>query len=122
MEQSRERFILKQKAEDAYQQFKNIPAEEAAKRWEELNKVDKELAAKVSEIAKQEKKNLNYTDRMILDLGVANGERAQYLATKFYELDTKEQKAALWDELSKKGVITKDVKKQLTTLLNAEKP
>lgn len=119
-EDSREAFYLKQQAEDSYNQMKNLPPEEAKQRWDELNKADKALAAKVADIAKAEKKNLNYTDRMIQDLGVENGARAKYLVTEFEKLGTKEEKARLWSEYVEKGILTKAVQKQVKYLLNQE--
>ena len=51
------------------------------------------------------------------NLGVENGERARYLYEKFQELDTQEEKAALWDEYINKKILTKQVREQLTWLL-----
>lgn len=116
-EQSRERFYLNQQAEDAYQQMKNLPKEEAARRFNELKEADPELAKEVASVAKEDKKGLTFIDRKILQLGVANGERAKFLYTKFSELDSNEDKKNLWNEYKAKGILSKEVEKQLRYLL-----
>ena len=117
-EQSRQRFVLNQQAEDAYNQMKALPKEEANKRFNELAVVDRELAEKIAEIAKEEKLGFTYTDRLIKQLGVTNGERAKYLKKKFDQLKTKEEKNALWEEYVRKEIITKNVSIQLNYLLS----
>lgn len=117
-DQSRSRFVLKQNAEDAYQQLKNIPKDEAAQRFDEIKAADPQLAQEIRDIIKEEEIGLTYTERLIKQLGVENGERARYLKKKFDELPTKEQKAAAWSEYKKKGIITTKVADQLKYLFN----
>jgi hypothetical protein len=117
--QSKERFYLKQQAEDSYQQLKNIPKEEAAKRFDELSQADPQLAKKVAEVAEDEKLGLSYQDRLIKQLGVENGERARFLVKKFNELKTKEEKAALWEEYTTKKIMSEQVQEQVIYLLNS---
>jgi hypothetical protein len=115
--QARDRFVAQQEAEKAYNQFKKLPREEAAERFGQLIETDPDLAKKVNEIIEKEKLNLNYTERMMGQLGVENGERATYIAEKFNSLETKEEKAALWSEYVEKKLITKAVAAQLMELL-----
>lgn len=119
-QQSKESFYLNQQAEDSYQQLKNLPKGEAAKRFGELQKADPDLAKKVAQIAKEDKKDLTYTDRLVLQLGVANGERAKYIVKRLNEMPDTATKAALWEEYTKKGILSKEVKKQVTTLLGQQ--
>ena len=115
--QSLERFTMKQQAEDSYNQMKNVPKEDAAKMYDELKKRDPEMALQVARIANDDKKGLTYLDRMTLDLGVQNGERAIYIVKKFNKLETNEEKAALWNEYVEKKILTSDVQEQVRYLL-----
>lgn len=115
--ESRERFTLKQNAEDSYQQMKNIPKEEANKQFTELTKHDPELAQAVYKIAEQEKMGLTYDDRMVADLGVTDGKRAMFITYKLNKLETKEEKAKLWQEYVDKKIITSNVAEQIAYLL-----
>lgn len=115
--QSRERFYLKQQAEDSLRQLNSLPKQDAALMFEELKNADPDLAAKVADLKKQEDKGLTFVERKILDLGVSNGERAKFLVKKFNELEKKEDKANLWNEYREKGIISDSVAKQLKKLL-----
>ena len=89
----------------------------AAKAFDDLATSDPALAQKVGDIATQEQKGINGNDRMVLMLGVQNGERAKYLADQFDSLKTKEEKAALWEHMSEIKAITPAVSQQLEVLL-----
>ena len=119
--QSRERFYVSQAAEDKYKELATLPKAEAARQWEELSKSSPDMATKVADIAAKEKKGLTYTERLLTQLGVLNGERAKYLFDKFNELKTREEKAALWQAYTDKGIITAQVADQLTYLINHSK-
>ena len=49
--------------------------------------------------------------------GVASGDRALAVKKELDKLKTKEEKAALWEDYKKKGIITKEVARQLGILL-----
>ena len=115
--QSRERFYAKQEAEKLYEQWNQLPKEEARAKWNALNAEDPETAKKVAKIAKDEVKGLTYLERQITELGVENGERAKYLYQKFKELETKEEKRQLWELYSKKGILTEGVASQIRMLV-----
>ena len=80
-----------------------------------------EVADKVREIKKQDEKGLTYTDRLITQLGVENGERARFLFKELQELKTQERKRAYYQEMKDKGIITKRVGDQIKFLLLKEK-
>lgn len=115
--QSRERFYIKDEAEKLYEQWNNIPKEEARANWMALNKENPDLAKKITEIANQEAKGLTYLERQITELGVENGERAKYLFGKLNELETSEEKKALWELYAEKKIISPDVAKQIKYLI-----
>jgi len=116
--QSRERFVLRQQAEDSHSQLSQLPSDEANKRFQQLAKEDKELASEVSKIVAEDKLGLTYTERLIGQLGVQNGERAKYLVSKFNELETDEDKENLWKEYVQKKLISKEVRQQMAFLLS----
>jgi len=116
-EQSRQRFILNQQAENAWNQLSAIPREEANRRYHQIKEEDPALAKKIVEISKDDKLGLTYTDRLIKQRGVENGMRARYLFGKFQELKTNAEKHALWKELSAKGILTEKTKSQIKYLL-----
>lgn len=115
--QSRERFYATQAAEDKYTQLKALDPKEAATQWNEINKSDPVLAAKIGQIANQDKLGLDYTERLITQLGVENGERALYLKGKFDALKTNDEKAALWQNYVDKKIITPAITEQIDYLI-----
>lgn len=116
--QSRAQFYDKQGAEDKWKEFSALPKEQAKQAFLDLSKSDPKLAQKVLQISKQESKGLTYTDRLITQLGVENGERALYLYSKFDALTSKEDKQALWKDYMAKGIISTAVAQQLNYLLS----
>lgn len=116
-EQSREKFYLSQDAEDALKQLGEISKEDAADMYDRIKENDPDLAKEISKIKKKQDKGLTFIDRKILQLGVGNGERAEFLDMKFRELKTQEEKAQLWQEYKAKGIISDTVSKQLKKLL-----
>jgi hypothetical protein len=115
--QSREHFYLNQQAEDSYQQLKSLPKAEAAALFNKIKEADPDIAKEIAQVKKDDDRGLTFIDRKILQLGVENGERAQFLYQKFSELKTKEDKANLWNEYKAKGILSKNVEKQLRDLL-----
>lgn len=113
--QADEAYLLKNEAEAKWKELKTLPKEQAAV---EFDKLDPQLADKISTIAQEEAKGLTVADRFIKQLQVTNGERAKYLAEQFNKLLTKEEKANLWQEYTDKGIISTNVADQLQTLLN----
>ncbi len=116
--QADESADLKNEAESKWTELKSLPQDEAEKQFNQISADNPKLAAKISTIADDESKGLDVTDRFIKQLQVTNGERAQYMADKFNALSTDEEKAALWEEYSSKGLISASVAEQLSTLLN----
>lgn len=86
-----------------------------AKAYEELKSSDPKLAEKVKDAKKVE--NYTDTDWKIKGKGVENGERAKMLLEEFDKKKSKEEKAALWEDLKKKGLLTDQVEKQVRFLL-----
>lgn len=116
--QSRERFYEKQAAEEHYTRLKDMPKAEARAEYLRLAKESPGIAAKINEIADQEAKGLTYTERLITQLGVKNGERSMYVLNQLNELKTREEKAALWKSYVEKGIITAQVADQLEYMMS----
>lgn len=111
--QSRERFAQKQQAEELFKNLQGKPKEEIKLRLFEATKKDPKIVEKMTDIAKDEAKGLNYTDRMIKQLGVENGERAKYILQRVKEMKTPGEKKAYILELGEKGLLTKEVIAQM---------
>lgn len=114
--QKDESFITKQKAELLYEELKNMSPEQANAKVQELDKVDPKLVDKLYDISEEQKKGLDYTDRLIKQLGVENGERAKFIWEKLNELKTTEEKNKYFEELDSKGLISDNIYKQLQDL------
>lgn len=84
-----------------------------------LKKSDPVLAKQVATIKKRRDAGITPDDEKIINLTVA--QRAKYVIGKINDLETNQQKAALWNELTKKKILTKEVKKQVLELLKTNK-
>lgn len=116
--QNDERFKLATKAEDLVSKLDSLATkEEKVALLNEATRGDKILTDKVKDVLKDKKAGLTYLDRQVKQLGVENGERAKYIVSHVKQLKTKEEKVAYLNELSQKGIITKNVKPQVKALL-----
>lgn len=111
-----------QQAEDEWNRLKGMNKEQAKNEFNQLASTDPKLAQKVTDIASQEALGLTYTDRLIGNLGIENGDRAHYLAEQFNALPTKEAKAQLWSDLVDKKLIDATVAQQISNLLKNTEP
>ncbi len=113
-EQKESKSDLTKQSEEAYAKLKTLP-DKAQKKQFLLNlaKKNEPLVRKIIEMAKDDKLNLTYQDKMIKQLGVANGERGKYIKEKLKEFKTREEKKAWLLELARKGIVTKEVLKTI---------
>lgn len=116
--QARESAILSEQAEEAWSQLKDLDDAEYADRWNQLVAEDRDLAKKVKEVATDEAKGLTYSDRLVQQMGVSNGVRAQFIADQMRAAKTDEEYEAIWNDYVKKKLITKEVAKQITGYLS----
>ena len=103
--------------ESYYDQMLQLPKEQAMRQFEDIRKVNPDLAKKISQVAKDREKGVTVEDQTLRDKGVASGDRATELVKKFNKLSTKEEKAKLWQHYVDIGVITPEVGRQITRLL-----
>jgi hypothetical protein len=118
--QSRDRFKLKNKAEQMYEDLKKLPPAEATARAKELSKSDPLLYAKIKETFQEKKLGLSYTERLMKQLGVENGERAKFVYSEIVKLP-KDKRNAYYQDLKSKKIVTGAVEKQLAQMLKRDK-
>ena len=69
-------------------------------------------------MVRERERGLTPKDKDLKSKEVASGDRALAVQKQLEELKTDEERANLWDEYTKKGIITKEVARQLRMLLN----
>lgn len=104
--------------QEYFEDLKKLPKEEASSIFQEIAEKNPDLAEKISQVAEDEALGLTVEEQSLKDKGVASGDRARAIAEKFKDLDTKEEKASLWQEYIDKGVITEEVSEQLIDLVS----
>lgn len=114
--QSRDRFKIKNKAEELFEEYKKLPPSEANSKVNELKKSDPLLYAKLKETFNERAAGLSYTERLMKQLGVNNGERAKYVYQEILRLP-KDKRNEYYADLKKKKIVTDAVEKQLKQLL-----
>jgi hypothetical protein len=101
-------------AESFIESLKKQPTKEAKiKLLQETIKANPEVADKAKAILLEKAKNLTYQDQQVKNLGVENGERARYIINKVKSMKTKEEKVKYLTEMKAKGLISKEVIKQM---------
>jgi len=94
--------------------LKGASKEEVQARLLELAQEDKKMAEKVLDGLIEEKQNLSSFEKKLKESSV--NVRAEYVAEKMAELDTKEEKKAYALELTEKGILTESVLDRLIEL------
>ncbi len=116
-EQAKQREELSNASTLMYNELKKLPKEEAKTEFERLIKENPEMANKINDLIKDEQLGLTYTEKMIKQLGVENGQRAKYIVDEINGLKTKEEKKSYYQNLIDKKVITNQVNEQVMKLL-----
>tara|TARA_R110000868_G_scaffold114344_2_gene306421 strand:+ start:2633 stop:5806 length:3174 start_codon:yes stop_codon:yes gene_type:complete len=114
--QTDERFVRKIEAEALWEELKGLPKPQRDEQYFKIKQENPELAAKLKETSQQEKLGLTRSDRLIMQLGVANQARATYVYENWKVLKTPEEKKAYIEDLKKKKIITEEVALQLKKL------
>jgi len=121
VEQKERKNELEEQAEDIYETLKKLPKEQANKRFKEIYKENKQLAGRISTIAKEEKLGLTFKEKKIRRLEVSSGARAKFIVEELNKLKTKEEKREYYGNLIDKKIISKKVGEQIKYLLNLNK-
>jgi hypothetical protein len=114
--QTDERFIKKIEAEAIWEELKGLPKPQRDEQYFKIKQENPELAAKLKETSQQDKLGLTRSDRLVMQLGVANQARATYVYENWKALKTAEEKKAYIEDLKKKKIITEEVALQLKKL------
>lgn len=108
---------LRRRAEEKYAELSKLPKDEANAKAAEILKTDKALFDKIKSIKKETDAGITYQDRMVRELGIKSGVRAQFIydhAMKAYQ--TKEERNAYIQDLYDKKIVTAEVLQQLKEL------
>ena len=100
-----------------FEQLSNLPREESAEIFEKIAEVNPDLAKKLADVVKEKELGITVKDKDLKSKGVASGDRTLAVKKELDKLKTKESKAALWEDYARKGIITKEVGRQLKILL-----
>lgn len=103
---------------EAERTYNNLVKSKTAKAdFDKIIKNNPALAKQVIALKKKRDAGITVEDDKIINMGVASGQRAKFVADKLNKLKTVEEKKALWSEYVKKKIITKDVATQVVELL-----
>lgn len=119
--QKDDRFKLKIEAEIIYEELEAMTKEQRTLKFKEIKKSNPELAAKIRDTNIENKKGLTRSDRLLIQLGVANKARATYIVGELSNMKTGAEKSAYMSELKKKGIVSDEVDKQVKAILKANK-
>lgn len=112
---------IRDEAERQWGIIKTIENKEEKKALiKEIMEKSPDVAIKLNDIIKEEKRGLTYIDRQYLTLQVKNGERSQYIYKQIQGMSKDERRKYMADLIEKK-IITDDVATQLVELLKAGK-
>lgn len=100
-----------------FDQLSNLPRNEAADIFDKISQANPDIAKQIRDVVKDRELGISVKDKDLKSKGVASGDRALVIKKELDKLETKEKKAALWDEYVRKGIITKEVARQLMVLL-----
>jgi len=109
-----------QKAEELYDSLSKLPKEEANAIANDLKKTNPLLFDKLKDVATDAKLGLTYEERLIKQLQVNNGARAEYIYGILQEMPTREEKNAYVKELKDKKIISQIVFDQIKKLASTE--
>jgi hypothetical protein len=88
---------------------------------EDLKKIvteNPQLWQNIKEVLRKEQLGITKDDEKLLNMGVANKERAEAVAKEFRKLDNEEEQKALLLDYRKKKILTTEVLKQFVELIN----
>lgn len=120
MEQADTRNATKQEADTFLKKAPTMAPADLAKALGDMKAKNPVLFAKVKDEALAQAKGLTPKDKLVAQLGVDTGERAQYIIDQVGKLRSAQDKAAYLEDLKKKKLLTAAVIKQMAALLNTK--
>lgn len=109
-------------AENEYAQMKAMSPADADTAFNALAKSNPDLARRVKTIADQDRLGVTQNERLIKQLNVSEGVRAQYIYNKLMQLPDDASRTQLWNEYTQKKIITPAVAKQISDLVANKAP
>jgi len=119
--QSRERFEIRKEAEALDVELQDLPSGEANIRAKEIKKTRPLLYEKLRDVVEARQLGLTYSERLIKNLGVDNGERARYIHEQAMKMDSKDERNAYIRDLKQKKIVSKRVEEQLRRLIKGSR-
>lgn len=110
-------FRLQQEAEIIDRELSAADKETAKAKFIAIQKENPALAKEIAKLVEQRKKGLDYSDRLMLQLRVETGERGLFIFETLQGMP-EDQRAAYYNELKEKGIISKNVAKHIKILLD----
>lgn len=114
--QAGDRYDLKLEAQKLDRALAAMPKEAANAKVAEIKQNNPQLFAKLQDVVEQRKLNLDYSEKLMLQLGVSNGARAKYVNSQILKLPDSETRNAYLQELIDKKIVTEGVLEQLKKL------
>ncbi|KKR20029.1 MAG: Phage-related protein [Candidatus Nomurabacteria bacterium GW2011_GWC2_39_41] len=115
-EESQRSAILKQDAITLDAEFKALSPAEANIRVRQIKSENPALYEKLKDTVEERKLGLTYTEKLMKQLGVKNGERAKYIHEQIMKLPQPERQK-YYEELKMKKIISTTVVGQLKTMI-----
>jgi hypothetical protein len=120
-EQSRDKFYIKQEAEGVADHLSVLQTnEERAAYLKQIQEQKPEVYEKFKDIVTDKNAGLTYSQRKIKELNIKNGARAEFIYKEVLKGESTETQKQILKEYAAKGLIDKEVLKQLLKLKQAE--
>jgi hypothetical protein len=117
-----ERFTLRAEAESLHQKLSELESHEANQIVAATKEENEKLFEELKKVVQEERRGLTYPERLMMQLGVQNGDRARYINQYMLEnFDTSEERNEYLNELRRKKVISDNVLKQLKAIIKEQK-
>ncbi len=110
-----ENIQIRANAEAIFEELKTLTTDEAARQFDLLDEDDEVLADKVKDLVEEDALGLTRFEKDVKSLGVANGNRAEFIFNMLSQLSSAEA-AVLFDEWVEKKLISDEVEEQINKL------
>ena len=111
-QQDKIRDKVREKAEKEFLRLEKLTVDERRK---EMETFDEDLKTAIRKVRDDDRSGLNYLDRQVKQLGVTNGERADFYFNELKDM-TLSEREAYWRDQEAKGLLSKTVKSQIAEL------
>jgi hypothetical protein len=116
-----ESHLIRIEAEEFVESLEGKSKEEKIKALKELASRDELLFDKTVDVITDNKLGVTYSDRLIKQLNVRDGNRAKYIVGELNEMETSEEKKEYLKDLRSKKILTDEVLKQVKYLIKNQR-